>query len=50
MLGAFVVPLSLPLAVVMLTAMASVHFQEGVSSINLKAVTASGAEFGPHRV
>jgi putative oxidoreductase len=47
MAGAFVVPLSLPLAVVMLTAMFSVHFQYGFSSIKLKAVTASGAEFGP---
>ena len=47
MAGAFVVSLSLPLAVVMLTAMFSVHFQYGFSSIKLKAVTASGAEFGP---
>lgn len=47
MIGAFVVPLSLPLAVIMLTAMFSVHFQYGFSSIRLKAVTASGAEFGP---
>ena len=47
MAGAFVIPLSLPLAVVMLTAMFSVHLQYGFSSIRLKAVTASGAEFGP---
>jgi putative oxidoreductase len=47
MAGAFVVPLSLPLIVVMLTAMFSVHFQYGFSSIRLKAVSASGAEFGP---
>ena len=47
MAGAFVVPLSLPLAVVMLTAMFSVHLQYGFSSVRLKAVTASGAEFGP---
>jgi putative oxidoreductase len=45
--GAFVVPLSLPLAVIMLTAMFSVHFQYGFSSVRLKAVTASGTEFGP---
>ena len=32
---------------VMLTALFSVHFQYGFSSIRLKAVTASGAEFGP---
>ena len=47
MAGAFVLPLSLPLIVVMLTAMFSVHFQYGFSSIRLKAVTAAGAEFGP---
>ncbi|HET7373789.1 MAG TPA: DoxX family protein [Gemmatimonadaceae bacterium] len=47
MLGAFVLPLSLPLAVVMLTAMFTVHARYGFSSIRLKAVTASGAEFGP---
>jgi putative oxidoreductase len=47
MLGAFVLPLSLPLAVVMLTAMYSVHLQYGFSSVKLKAVTAMGAEFGP---
>jgi putative oxidoreductase len=47
MAGAFVAPLSLPLALVMLTAIFSVHFQYGFSSIRLKAVTASGAEFGP---
>jgi putative oxidoreductase len=47
MAGAGVVPLSLPLAVVMLTAMLSVHVPYGFSSIKLKAVTAAGAEFGP---
>jgi len=47
MAGAFVVLLSVPLSVVMLTAMFSVHFQYGFSSIKLQAVTASEAEFGP---
>ena len=47
MVGAFVVPLTLPLAAIMLTAMFSVHMQYGFSSIRLKAVTSSGAEFGP---
>ncbi len=47
MAGAFVAPLSLPLAAIMLTAMFSVHFQYGFSSVRLKAVTAAGAEFGP---
>jgi putative oxidoreductase len=47
MAGAFVVPLSLPLVIVMLTAMFTVHLQYGFSSVRLRAVTASGAEFGP---
>lgn len=47
MAGAFVVPLTVPLVLVMLTAMLSVHLPYGFSSIRLKAVTASGAEFGP---
>jgi len=46
MAGLFVVPLSLPLALVMLTAMFGVHLQYGFSSIKLQAVTAAGAEFG----
>jgi putative oxidoreductase len=47
MAGAFVAPLALPLVLIMLTAMFKVHFQYGFSSIRLKAITASGAEFGP---
>lgn len=47
MLGAAVVPLSIPLAIIMLTALFGVHFQYGFSSIRLKSLTASGAEFGP---
>jgi putative oxidoreductase len=47
MAGAFVALLSLPLAVVMLTALFSVHLQYGFSSIRLRAVTDMGAEFGP---
>jgi putative oxidoreductase len=47
MAGAFVVPLTIPLAAIMLTAMFSVHFRYGFSSIRLTAVTAAGAEFGP---
>ena len=46
MAGAFVVPLSLPLGVVMLTALFTVHLPNGFSTIKLKAVTFSGAEFG----
>ena len=40
-------PLALPLAVIMLTAMFKIHFRYGFSSIRLKAVTVTGAEFGP---
>ena len=46
MLGACVIPLTLPLAVIMATAMFGVHFQYGFSSIRLKGVTQTGAEFG----
>jgi putative oxidoreductase len=47
MAGAFVVLLSLPLVIVMLTAMFTVHAQYGFSSVRLRAVTDAGAEFGP---
>lgn len=47
MIGAFVAPVSLPLFVIMLTAMLKVHLQYGFSSVRLKAITDSGAEFGP---
>lgn len=47
MLGAFVAPVSVPLAAIMLTAMFGVHLQYGFSSIRLKALTGAGAEFGP---
>jgi len=47
MLGAYVLPLSLPLSVVMVTAMFGVHFRYGFSSIRLQALSASGAIFGP---
>jgi putative oxidoreductase len=47
MLGAFVVPLSLPMAVIMLTALFTVHLPYGFASVRFKAVTSAGAEFGP---
>ena len=47
MAGAFVAPLTLPLAVIMITAMLKVHFQYGFSSVRLKGITPAGAEFGP---
>lgn len=47
MLGAYVLPLSLPLSVVMVTAMFGVHFRYGFSSVRLQAFSSSGAAFGP---
>lgn len=47
MLGVWVVPLSAPLAAIMVTAMFGVHFRYGFSSIRLKALSSAGAEFGP---
>jgi len=47
MLGAYVVPLAVPLAAVMLTAMFSVHLRYGFSSIRLTQFSESGASFGP---
>jgi putative oxidoreductase len=46
-LGAFVAIVSLPMAVVLLTAMFKVHLPYGFSSIKLIALTAAGAKFGP---
>jgi putative oxidoreductase len=47
MLGAFVIPLSVPLTAIMGVAMFGVHLRYGFSSIRLKALTAAGPEFGP---
>ncbi|HEY7353548.1 MAG TPA: DoxX family protein [Terriglobales bacterium] len=47
MAGAFVLPFAVPLVVVMLTALFTVHLRYGFSSVTLKAVTPSGAQFGP---
>jgi putative oxidoreductase len=46
-LGAFVTLVSLPMIVVLLVAMFTVHIPYGFSSIKLLAVTAAGARFGP---
>src|ERR1700732_4361096 len=46
-LGAFVTLVSLPMIVVLLVAMFTVHLPYGFSSIKLLAVTAAGAQFGP---
>ncbi|MGE0130826.1 MAG: DoxX family protein [Blastocatellales bacterium] len=46
MLGAFVTLVSIPMAVVLLVAMFTVHLPYGFSSIKLLAVTSAGAQFG----
>jgi putative oxidoreductase len=47
LLGAFIPLVSVPMAAVLLTAMFSVHWRYGFSSIKLVAVTPAGATFGP---
>jgi len=47
MAGVAVAPLCLAFIVTMLTALFGVHLRYGFSSIRLKALTGSGAEFGP---
>jgi putative oxidoreductase len=46
LLGAFVTLASLPMAVLLLFAVFTVHLPYGFSSIKLMAVTADGAQFG----
>jgi putative oxidoreductase len=46
-LGAFVWMASVPMVVVLLVAVFTVHLPYGFSSIKLVAVTAAGAQFGP---
>lgn len=46
-LGAFVTIVSVPMAVVLVVAMFTVHLRYGFSSIKLMAVTAAGPQFGP---
>ena len=46
-LGALVTLVSVPMAVVLLVAIFTVHLPYGFSSIKLMAVTAAGAQFGP---
>jgi putative oxidoreductase len=47
MLGAFVRAVSIPMIIVLITAMLKAHLPYGFSSIKLIAVTAAGAQFGP---
>ena len=46
-LGAFVTLISIPMAILMLVAIFTVHLPYGFSSIKLMAVTAAGPQFGP---
>jgi putative oxidoreductase len=45
--GAFVVWVSIPMAIVLLVAGTTVHLQYGFSSIRLLSVSSSGVTFGP---
>lgn len=47
LLGAFTAVASVPLAIIMLVAMFTVHLPFGFSSIKLQAVTQAGPQFGP---
>ena len=47
LLGAFIVPLSVPMAAVLLVAAFTVHLPFGFTSIKLLAITSSGPQFGP---
>jgi putative oxidoreductase len=47
LVGALVPLASIPMAIVLLTAMFTVHWQYGFSSIKLQAITPTGAQFGP---
>src|SRR5690348_2628558 len=46
LLGAFIPLASIPMAIVLLVAIFTVHLPNGFSSIKLQAVTAAGAHFG----
>jgi putative oxidoreductase len=47
LIGAFIPIVSLPMAVVLLTALFTVHLPYGFFSVKLVEVTASGTKFGP---
>jgi putative oxidoreductase len=47
LLGAFIPLASVPMALMLLVAMLTAHFQYGFSSIKILAVTSAGAQFGP---
>jgi putative oxidoreductase len=45
--GAYIALISVPLTVILLVAVFTVHLPYGFSSIKLRAVTAAGPQFGP---
>lgn len=47
LLGIWVTVASIPMAIILLVAIFTVHLPYGFSSIKLMAVTAAGAQFGP---
>jgi putative oxidoreductase len=47
LLGMWIVSASVPMAIVLLVAIFTVHLPYGFSSIHLISVTAAGAQFGP---
>ena len=47
LVGAFIPLVSVPMALVLLVAMFTVHLPYGFSSIKLMAITSTGAKFGP---
>lgn len=47
LLGAYIPLISLPLTVILLVAVITVHLPYGFTSIKLRAVTAAGPQFGP---
>ena len=47
LLGAFVTLASIPMAILLLVAVFTVHLHNGFSSVKLIAVTAAGPQFGP---
>src|SRR5262245_45742820 len=47
LVGAFIPLASVPMGIVLLSAMYTVHLPYGFSSIKLESVTATGAHFGP---
>jgi len=49
LVGAFVTLASVPMAILLLMAIFTVHLPNGFSSVKLIAVTAAGAQFGPPR-